>query len=207
MGRVAARRASFHRVARGETGTGVVETLVAALLASIALGAALALLRAHVHFARDLQSSLAALSSAAWTVDLAARDVALAGADAQRVGVEPLHGAAEQRVEVDSDVDGDGVVDAGSAERIALSWASGAGGRVLRRLGNQPMAIAGPVASDAFRVRYFDAAGAELAGELDADARARVRRVQVEIGVSERPGGERVRLSAAAALRMRVTPR
>jgi hypothetical protein len=64
------------------------------------------------------------------------------------------------------------------------------------------------------RLRYFDAAGVEIAppapgAELDPAERDRVRRVALELDVAERAGTleERTSLRAAAALRLRLAER
>ncbi|HZR82085.1 MAG TPA: hypothetical protein VFD92_13395 [Candidatus Binatia bacterium] len=200
----AARRALLARA----DGTTVLETLIAAMLASLVLGAGLVLLRAHARFAREVQSSVAALSAAAWTLEVATRDVALAGADARRIGVAPLRTADAAHVDLESDLDGDGAINASSSERTSLAWSSGSGGRLLRRIGAQSMAVASPVGAGGFRLRYFDAAGVEIGGggALDDAARARVRRVTIELAVRETPprAGAEVRLRGAAALRARL---
>jgi hypothetical protein len=184
----------------------VIETLVAALLASIVLAAALSLLRVHGVVARRFQSELAARSIADWAIGVTRRDIAFAGADPARLGFAALRSASGEHVELESDLDGDGAIDGSSAERILLARAGPGDGRFLRWVGRQPMSLAAPVPTAGVRLRYFDAAGVEIGagGGALADAeRARVCRVTFELAVREvpdRPTGE-VRLRSAAALR------
>ncbi len=188
----------------------MVELLVAALLASLILGSGLALLRAQAAVARRLQAKLAALGAAGWALEIAARDLELAGADPQGIGVAAIVAAGHDRVDLASDHDGDGVLDASSAERIRLSWSSASGGRLLRRLGNQSMSIASPVPAAGLRLRYLDARGVDLAAspmaELDAAACASVRQVSLDLTVREPVGdaAESITLTTRAALRARA---
>ena len=202
-------RAHLERApARGERGSTVLELVVAAALAILVLGAGLALLRAHAIVARQLQDELTAVASAAWALDVGARDLELAGADPRRTGVVGIRAADATSIQVDADQNGDGSVDTSSAERLTLSWSSASGGRLLRRLGAQSTAIASPVGSGGFSLRYFDPAGLEIGGgsALDDAQRARVRRVRMAIAVrqyGDRPLPE-VRLTSDAALRARL---
>jgi hypothetical protein len=184
----------------------VIETLIAALLASLVLGAALSLVRAHGMVVRRFQSELTARSIADWAIGIARRDIAFAGADPVRAGITALRSASGDHVELESDLDGDGAIDGASAERILLARAGQADGRFMRWVGRQSMSIAAPVPTAGVRLRYFDAAGEEIgsAGGALADAeRARVCRVTFELAVREvpdRPSGG-IRLRSAAALR------
>jgi len=180
--------------------------VVAALLAAVVLGAALTLLRTHGTLARALQSGLAARSGAAWALGVVLRDVALAGADPMLAGVVAVRSATPDRLELESDLDGDGVIDPASAERLTLVYAASAEGRLMRWVGRQSMSVASPVPSDGFRLRYFAADGAEIGGgaaALDEADRVRVCRVTVELAVRETPdhAGAETRLRSAAAVR------
>ena len=176
----------------GQAGTTIVELLVAALLAGVVLGAAL--------------TRLAARSGAAWALGVVLRDIALAGADPMLAGVVAVRSATPDRLELESDLDGDGAIDPSSAERLTLAYAASAEGRLMRWVGRQSMSVASPVPSNGFRLRYFAADGAEIGGgtaALDEADRLRVCRVVVELAVRETPEhtGAETRLRSAAAVR------
>ena len=194
----------------GSRGFTLVELLVALLIGGVAVAAELALFRLHGQVARRTQAELTANAGAAWALSIVGRDLELAGTDPARAGVVALSQAGRDHLVLDQDYDGDGAIDASSAERVTISWSAQGGGRLLRALGRQSMNIATEVPAAGFLVRYFDAAGAELpvppAGELDAASAAAVRRVALELVVIERWGvsRSRVTLRGSAALRTRV---
>lgn len=200
------------RFPRGEAGFSVVELLVASLVGLLVLVAGLELLRVHVAVARRLQVRLGSLGGAAWALTVAGRDVATAGGDPRAAGIAALGVAATDRAVLNGDRDGDGAIDAASAERVTLAWSSTSGGRLVRWLGNQSIAIAATVPSGALRLRYFTADGTELAGaggELDATDAGRVRLVATELAVTERSGSSTstTALRCASALRTRLEGR
>ena len=195
--------------AEGPGGFTLVELLVAIVVGSVVVCAEVSIFAVHGRVARRVQSELAASSGAAWALAVLARDFELAGTDPLQSGVVALHHAGRDRVVIDADLDGDGVVDPSSAERVTLSWTASGGGRLLRALGNQSMNIALGVPSAGFRIRYFDDAGTELplgAGELDPADAARVRRVELELVLTETTpaAAATVDLRTAAALRSRL---
>jgi hypothetical protein len=132
-------------------------------------------------------------------------------------GVEGIAVAGPDRVVLQTDRDGDGVIDPSSSERVTLAWQAVSGsptGRLTRQLGGQSMPIAEGVAPGDFRLRYFAEDGAEIpappgAGGLAAADRASVRRVTIDLAVTAAPaerGGEEERIGVhdAATLRARV---
>ena len=196
----------------GEAGFTAVELLVACAVGALVLVGGLELLRVHVAVARLLQVRLAALGGTAWALTVASRDVATAGGDPRRAGVDALPTAAVDRAILGADRDGDGSVDPATAERVTLAWSSSGGGRLVRWLGNQSVGIAATVRSTGLRFRYFDGAGAELTGPggvLDEAARQRVRLVTVALEATEQSGtmAASTSLRGAAALRTRMEGR
>ena len=195
-----------------EAGFTAVELLVACAVGALVLVGGLELLRVHVAVARLLQVRLAALGGTAWALTVASRDVATAGGDPRRAGVDALPTAAVDRAILGADRDGDGSVDPATAERVTLAWSSSSGGRLVRWLGNQSVGIAATVRSTGLRFRYFDGAGAELTGPggvLDEAARQRVRLVTVALEATEQSGtmAASTSLRGAAALRTRMEGR
>lgn len=197
---------------RREAGFTAVELLVACAVGALVLVAGLELLRVHVAVAHLLQVRLAALGGTAWALTVASRDAATAGGDPRRTGVEALGAAAADRAVLGADRDGDGAVDAATAERVTLAWSSSGGGRLVRWLGNQSVGIAATVRSSGMRFRYFDENGAELTGpggDLDAATRQRVRLVTLVLEATERSGtiAASTSLRGAAAVRTRIEGR
>jgi Tfp pilus assembly protein PilW len=194
---------------RNEAGFTIVELLVASLVGLLVIAAGIELLRFHVAVARTLQVRLAAVGGAAWALTVASRDVATAGGDPRRTGIEALGTAVTDRVIVSADRDADGAVDPATAERVTLAWSSTSGGRMVRWLGTQSIAIAAAVRSSGLRFRYFAADGTEITGVggvLGASDRERVRLVRSSLEVEERSGtiAATTTLRGAAAVRTRL---
>jgi hypothetical protein len=187
-----------------ERGVTVIELIVAAFLGGLVLIATLSLFRMQAAFALRAQADLAASGGAAWALHAALRDLALAGADPLRVGIRGITQGRADRVVVERDGDADGRVDHSSSERVVLAWSPSRGGRFLRQVGSQSMAIAARVESQGLQLRYFDGQGGELAAPLDDASLARVRRIALELEVEEREGPveSRARLRGAVALRL-----
>ncbi|MBM4242437.1 MAG: hypothetical protein FJ148_01300 [Deltaproteobacteria bacterium] len=197
---------------RRTDGFAAVELLVASMVGALVLVAGIELLRVHARVARGLQVRLGSLGGAAWALSVASRDVATAGGDPRRSGVEALGRAEVGRMVLGADRDGDGGVDPATAERVTLAWSSSGGGRLVRWLGTQSTGIAATVRSSGLRFRFFAADGSELTGPggvLDDAKRARVRLVTSDLEVTERSGtmAETTTLRGAAALRTRIEER
>lgn len=185
----------------GCRGTGVVELLVAAVLAMVAL----AMLTAAVGGGARVLALAGRRSEAEDTAQLAVEalvfDVRRAGYDPRAAGIEALAAADAGHLVLRADLDGDGTVDAGSEE--VVEWVCNAAARRLSRLvGRQSLPLADDVATCA--LGYLDAAGAPLAippGGLVATDRARVRAVTLVLGLAP-PGLARPALrSVRVALR------
>lgn len=194
----------------GDHGSTLVELLVACVLAVLVCLAAISLLGFHASIARSLQAELAAGSACAWALEVALRDVQLAGNDPRAAGVGAVRAGGVDSLELEADLDGDGGVDPSSSERRSLAWGASSGGRLLRRLGAQSVGIASPVAAGGFALRWRAADGSEIATgrTLSTAELARVRRVDVEIavrtGIAAWP---EVRLRSSAAIRSRLPAR
>lgn len=190
-------------------GLTAVELLVATLIGGVVLASAVALLRQQGRTALVSQAAVAAIGTAAWAAQIAARDVALAGADPMRVGLAPLVEARPDRLVLQSDRNGDGSIDPASAERVTLAWSPAGGGSFVRALGRQSMAIASGVGRDDLRFRYFREDGSEIGsagGSLAPEDLPRARRVVIELGVAGNAAGEkpvRAEVHEGAMLRAR----
>jgi hypothetical protein len=184
-------------------GTSPIEALLAAtvgLLMLTALTGALAggarvLVRGG---ARAEASDTSGLASEAFLFD-----VRRAGYDGAAIGVAPVTLARTDRVTLEADLDGNGVVDTGSAEHV--SWSCNTSTRRLSRiLGAQSMPVADGVLGCGFS--YLDGDAAALvppAGGLDAAARAQIAAIVLDLRLAPRGGGPAVETSLAVALRSR----
>jgi prepilin-type N-terminal cleavage/methylation domain-containing protein len=199
----------------GHRGFALVELLTATLIGGIVAAATVALLQGHGAIGRRSQEALALTAAAAWTRSIAARDLETAGGDPMRTGIAALLDATAERVVLQADRDGDGSIDASSAERVTLGWgpSGSSGGRLVRALGGQSMAIADGVPRGGLRFRYFAADGAELvpaaqgSGSLGGAELAAVCRVGIELTLVKQIAGaeERVQITSGAALRSCLT--
>jgi hypothetical protein len=195
----------------GRPGFALVELLTATLVGGLALGAAIALLQVHGAIARRSQAAIETAGAGGWAQSITARDLELAGADPMRVGIAALLHGASDRIVLQMDRNGDGAIDEASAERVTLSWGpSPGGGRLVRSLGGQPMAIADGIPPGGLRFRYFDAEGSELLPRGTASLGAReleaVCRIALELTFVTRIAGreERFHIVSGAALRSRM---
>ncbi len=173
-------------------GTALGMTALAALTASIACGGRMLVRGA----ARGELEDVAHLAVEALTFD-----VRRAGFDPTLVGVQPLVEAATDHVILNADLDGDGVIDDTSEEKI--TWTCSTAQRKLSRLvGRQSLPLADGVTACAFR--YLDATGTALpvpaAGLALAD-RARVRAVALDVTIAGDAVRAATRRQPAIALR------
>jgi hypothetical protein len=184
-------------------GTSPIEALLAAsvgLLMLTALTAALAggaraLVRGG---ARAEASDTSGLATEAFLFD-----VRRAGHDAAGITVTPVTLARPDRVTLEADLDGNGIVDGGSAERV--SWVCSTSTRRLSRiLGAQSMPVADGVIGCGFS--YLDGGAAALAappGGLDAAGRAQIALIVLDLRLAPRGGGRPIERSLAVAVRSR----
>jgi len=124
-----------------------------------------------------------------------------AGFDPRATGIDAIAEATSARLALHADLDGDGTVDASSAE--ATTFACDVPGRRLSRIvGAQSLPLASTVVACAFI--YRDADGTALVpppSGLDAAARRRVRRITLDAAVEPADGGPPARATMAVALR------
>jgi hypothetical protein len=186
---------------RGTRGSLLVETLLAAAIGVLVLGALTGALAAG---ARALVRA-GARSEANDTANLATEafvfDVRRAGYDEAAAGIAALGEARSDRLVLHADLDGDGAIDPNSAERVG--WICNVAARRLSRTtGAQSLPLAGNVARCG--LSYFDAVLAPLpvpAGGLDATTRAQVAVIALDLRLVPRGGGPPVDRLLAMALR------
>jgi hypothetical protein len=166
---------------RPGAGLTAIELMVGLGVALVGLAGASALLQgaqaALVRAGRHAELARAAADA----VDQVARDVRTAGWDPERVGVAGLAAAESARLVLHADLDGDGAIDASSAE--VVTWRRAAAGTLQRMLGAQTLPMVSHVPAGGFVLAYRDADGTELdPAAPDTAVRARV----VTVGVTAR---------------------
>jgi hypothetical protein len=186
---------------RGAHGASLVDLLVglalAATLAMAGVSAAAVALRLLVRVGARLEAV-----DVAWLAhESFLFGVRRAGFDPRDAGVAPVAEATPQRLALHADLDGDGVVDASSAE-VTVFACDLPGRRLSRIAGGQSLPLASTVVACA--LEYRDAAGVPLVpppSGLDAAARARIRRVTLTGAVEPAGGGATAPVAATVALR------
>lgn len=184
-------------------GASLVETLVATtigvVLLSVLTGALAAGARALVRTgARAEASDTSGLANEAFLFD-----VRRAGHDPAASGVVAVVEARSNRVTLDADLDGDGLVNLASAEHV--SWfCNTAAQRLSRIVGAQSMPLADGVIG--CRFDYLDRASSPLVppgSGLDATRRAQVAVIVLSLRLVPRGGGPAVDRTLATSLRSR----
>lgn len=147
----------------------LVELLVGTALGLVAAAAMTALVRVGVAaWERAGTQAERALEIAA-AADQLARDLRVAGYDPAGAGLSALTLTADDRIEITADLDGDGVIDPTSEERIGYRVATSS--RSLQRVvGVQTLPILADVG--AFALAYRDADGVALDPAATATAAA-----------------------------------
>lgn len=187
---------------RGCRGTTLVEILVATLLGA-ALAATVAWFgRVQFLTMEDQAVQLDLQTNARAIVEVFARDVRRAGMDPRcSKAVQTLVDASPTAVRFQADLNGNGALDPASED---LFYRLVADARVERGQGTSVEPLLDGVNLAGSRLRYFDAAGAELVGGvsgLTSAQRALVRRIRLELALRAPPrsGSEASDLVARAA--------
>jgi hypothetical protein len=167
-----------------QAGASLAELLTVLLLLSIVSAMAYSFARAALQTAQ-LQEAKGELQEVALaTIDLLARDVRMAGFSAAAAPLVGLRAAGRARIEVASDLNGNGDV-ADSNELIAYSYDAQDHQLMRATGGTSPQPVARNVADVWFG--FVDAGGAEigpLGSGLSAEQRERVRRVDVQLALA-----------------------
>lgn len=183
---------------RNAEGMTLVELLVGMTLGLVGAAAMTALLRVGTAAWERAGADAEVATEVAGAVDQLTRDLRIAGYDPEAAGIAGLTLTEAARVEMTADLDGDGAIDPDSDERIGYRW-SAASGSLLRVVGRQSLPILSDVASDGFRLAYFDHDGARL-DPADAATGAVTRVVTVELTTAARGRRASVHVSGGARL-------
>lgn len=179
----------MNRVRSSHCGASLMELLTSMLFLSLVSALSYSFARAALMSARVQEAKSEVQEVTALAVDVLVRDVRMAGFSGAAVPLVGLRAAGRERIEVASDLNGDGDL-ADSNELIAYSY--DAPGRQLMRAtgGTSPQPLVRNVSGLTFG--FFDANGTEilpLADSLTAEQRGRVRRVDVQLS-AELPNPE-----------------
>lgn len=159
-----------------ERGASLVELLVSTVFVSIMMAISYSFARAALVTARVQAIKSDAQEATVMALDIMAHELRTAGFSAAGVTLAPLRAAAPDRVDVVSDLNGDGDT-ADSNERIVYSYNDEA--HELRRAtgGGGPQPFIRNVAPTGFHFSYFDAAGIEISSGSTGMAPAQLNRV------------------------------
>lgn len=132
-------------------------------------------------------------SDARLALSLLVQDLRSAGSDQQDVGVERVAYASGDTIRVQSDLNGDGVLDAMVEPAEDVTWFWDANEEALmRRTGMGDMVVTRGVTF--FGINFFDAEGAVLdTFPLDRDDRNAIQAVEFFVTIRVAPGAERAR--------------
>jgi type II secretory pathway component PulJ len=164
----------------------LLELLIGMVLGLGVLAAMSALLGASLQSWRRADAGAEAREALADALDQLDRDVRLAGYDPTGSGLAGIVDASAQSLEVEADLDGNGMVDADSEEHVTYRCARDC--ETLERVvGRQVMPLVSGLEPGMFRLRYFDERDREVAA-ADAATRATIRRVTVRAATRDAPG-------------------
>ncbi len=181
----------------------LLELLVAMTSASLVGAAALTLLVTHAGVFGQMLEQTRAMADLAFAADVVGRDVQTAGGDPACSGVVALESAGPTGLRLRADRDGDGAIDRESLEEIEI--AAGSGRRLVRRIGQQSMAIASDLAHATIDFGESEAS-APAAGEPAASGvgvAAPARRVDLDLALERSWRGRDIDVAThlSAALR------
>ena len=173
---------SVYPHSRGAT---LIELLVSTVFVSILMAISYTFARAALMSSRVQAIKSEAQETTVMSLDVMAHELRMAGFSAAGSTIQGVRTAATDRVEVASDLNGDGDTD-DSNERVAYTYDEHA--RQLKRAtgGASPQPFVTNVASDGFHLTYFDVAGAEIATGTTGIATTelpRVHRIDVTLSV------------------------
>jgi Tfp pilus assembly protein PilW len=186
------------RAARSAAGLTLVELLVGLGLVLAAAAILATLARTTLGAWRRAAAHAAATDEALGALEHLTRDLRVAGYDPLGRGVGGLVNAAADRVTITADLDGDGRIDARSAEHVAYQRARGSGD-LLRVVGRQALPILSALAPDGLTLTYRDAEGGLVDAGRPEGARA-VRTVAVALATRAAPPRPAVRVAGGARL-------
>jgi Tfp pilus assembly protein PilW len=174
----------------------LLELLLGLTLGLGALAALTALLSASLAARTRAGQGCETLAATAAAIEEIARDVRLAGYDPQARGIGGIVAADAASLVLETDLDGDGAINASSEEHVAYRGSAGTAS-LLRVVGAQSMPLLSDVSPTGLTFRYRDASGATVDPTLPG-ALAAIRAVTIEIATLPNRTLPGVRLSGGA---------
>ena len=166
----------MRRSGQPQRGTSLVELLVSTLFLSILMAISYTFARAALMTVRVQEVKSEAQEATVMALDIMARELRMAGFSADGAALPPLRVAAPERVEVVSDLNGDGDT-ADSNERVAYSYDDTSHQLMRATGGASPQPFIRNVPPAGFHLSYFDAAGTEIPAGSTGMASTQLRRV------------------------------
>jgi hypothetical protein len=168
----------------GRCGTSLVEVLLSTLFVSLLGALSYSFARAALMSMRVQEARSEAENTVATALDLLSREVRMAGFSAGGTALTGVVAAAQDRVEVVADFDGDGQT-TGANEHIAYSYSPDKHALLRTTGAASPQPLAMNLATDGVAFSYFDASGQEIAAgqALPLDERRRIHRIDVVLRV------------------------
>jgi hypothetical protein len=168
-----------------ERGVTLVELMFGIALLAVFLGSTHQFTRSLLRGVRVLEVASEAQERARIGVQIIERDLREAGFDPAGTRAPGIARAERDAIRILRDLNGDGDTD-DSNERVTYRY-SGGRGALMRGLGNAPeQPMLDDVPAGGLELRYFDDAGNAIPlppGGLDANERARIRRVDVRLTI------------------------
>jgi type II secretory pathway component PulJ len=184
-----------------EAGFGLSEVLVASTLGALIVAGFVAFNHFQLHALHDQVSQIELQTIDRDVVDLFAREVRRAGGDPTCAGtVTGIVEAAERRIRIQSDLNGNGIVDNDQNEDV--TYRHNAATNAFERLANGATEVLlSGLLLEGSGIYYYDAAGTQLVGNpfLTEAQRNSVRRIRLQLSLTNRGMNSGAQLKAAAS--------
>lgn len=172
--------------ALGESGFTLIEMLVSTMIGLLVIGTFLGFSRFQLFAMQDQSKQLDLQTTVRNTAQLFADEVRRAGSDPLCTkAFDGIVTASGWHIYLRSDLDGSGTI-GGQGEDVLYFFVDD-GDTIYRYSQGQVETLISGVDISGSRIRYFDAAGAEIdnSSALDAAERAAIRRVRLELNVAD----------------------
>jgi prepilin-type N-terminal cleavage/methylation domain-containing protein len=171
----------------GQAGFTLTELMVASLLGLVVVGNFVAFNRFQLFALRNQANQLDIQTDARNLADLFAREIRRAGTNPTcAAGISAIAAAGTYQIEIQADLNGNGVIDGNNNEDVTYQYSPDA--NTVERIANGTTeTLLSGVNLTGSRLRYFNAAGAELIPAsltLLPSQRAAVTRVRLELALS-----------------------
>lgn len=188
---------------RGAAGSSLVELLISLVFLGLVMAIAYSFARASFQSVRLQEAQSEAQEVALLALDLLVREVRMAGFSAAGARLTAVSAASRERVEVMTDLDGDGASD-GPNEVIAYGYNAEKRELVRATGGASPQPLARDVPPGGVSFAFFDASGTALPegdGSMALADRQRIHRIDVvlQTEIPGRPGDTATTVTTVSA--------